>query len=541
MAEHVKPGRHNFTVVAVLVVLLAAITIAAVGSRFAATPEPTPVPSESPQAAPSPSREPSPVAATHSPAAVTSPTVDQLGDELELEEIAWWDTQSMGFGFTGFEPEPVPAVPDGYRQLRVGTLGGQVTAVRTLPDGWSRSYVSGPVHVRGRAEVLVVADDGSSSVVSVIEASTGTEEMLFEADEIVPAAVFSPDGSEIWYVKLERDTGEDVGLWRRPRQGHDESQILSGPLGEPFDAAGVTVWQLLFRTDGRYLMVQWCFGQVRCTTHILDVTTGDVRSTDALGWPFGFTDSLLVTQGLGPAHQRAQAFDLASSEQSSWSSGAFEVGTVVEIGRDWWLVGAQGSGSETFRLQLQSAARAERLATDADLAMTTFHLPYDAGLSPLPEGWVLRWPEPLGTWPEEDLRSRGLLIHVADGDTTELPPFVPEIAAATCPIAAPTETPLRHPVGPSRSELRSGVRYVQWSQDADVVTLAVGTPVIGTPQDYDDMPATQVRGHDARVVLIRDEGAPEIALLWQEGECTYTAWLAPGTTFDEAIDYAGRY
>lgn len=501
------------------------------------------------------SRAPSPSAESRSavplPSQTSAPSVDDLAD------IAWWDTGRVGFGFTGFEPEPVPAVPEGYRQLRVGTLDGRVTAIRTLPQEWSRSYASGPVN----GNVLLLSDDGVTSTVSTIEAATGAEETLFESELIIPAAALSPAGDEVWYVKLERETGADMGLWRRHGDRDEEEQLLPGPLGEPFEPtrtseSGVTIWQLHFSPDGRYLAVQWCFGQVRCTTTLLDVATREARASAELGWPFGFTDSQLVVKGAGGTEHVA-ALDLVSFDQSRWQTH-FEGGMPVKVEDAWVLVGAQGAGAPTQVLPLLRGARPEVLPGDGDVSFTTFHLAFDAGVV-LPPGWAIRWPEPaVGTWPAAlmpglaatttleaprigEVFAQGELINLGSGDRIELPLFVPEVAATGCEIAGPLKTPEGRPAGPSRSELRDGVRYVQWSRGADEVTLAVGTPVIGTPDHFPDEPETEVRGHPARLVVGREEARGGAALIWQEGDCTYTAWLAPGTTLDAAIEYASRY
>jgi hypothetical protein len=456
---------------------------------------------------------------------------------VDLGQVSWWDTQTAGFGVTGFEPQPLPAVPEAYRQLRVGTLDGRVTAVRTLPFGWSLSYASGPVD----DEVLVVADDGARSVISAIHGPTGAERTILETTRMVPAAALSAAGDTLWYVELDRDSGIDRGLWRATPDGRESSQVVPGPLGEPFEQAGITVWQLVMDPAGRFVAVQWCFGQVRCTTHVVDVETSDVRTTTQLGWPFGFTDTYLVTQGLSAGHQTPRGVDLESFDMMTWRASGFETGVTVRADDTWWLVGAQGAGARTFRLELVPGAGTQPLPADGDVTVTEFHLPYDAGVGPLPDGWALRWPEAFGTWPGEPVRSNGLLINLETGERIELAPFMPDLTSPSCAVPAPAQTPMGLASGASRSELRDGVRYVQWSQGQDVVTLAVGTPVIGTPAELGEMPATEVRGHPARVVLIGDEGVEEVALVWQEGDCTYTAWLAPGTSVDAAIEYAARY
>jgi hypothetical protein len=470
-----------------------------------------------------------PVAAT-ARASATAPPPTRPGSE-----VAWWDTGDFGFGFTGFEPEPVPAVPDGYRQLRVGTLDGRITAIRTLPDGWSRSYVSGPMD----GEVLVAADDGATSTVSIITAATRAERIAFASTDIVPAATIAPDADEIWYVRLRRADGRDLGVWRRPMGGGDEERMLAGPLGEPFEADPITIWQLHFDADGRWLVVQWCFGEVRCRTHVLDVSSGAMHTTEELGFPWGFTDALLVSRGVGGGP--VMALDLASGDVISWRS-TLESGVVVEARGSWWVAGAAGMGGPTRVLELVPGATLKALPGEPDPEMSEFHILFDAGVGPMPMGWALRHPSQLGTWPEDRAPvARGELVDLATGERIVLAPFRPELAAPDCPVVGPAETPSGRPAGPYRSELRDGVRHAQWSSGEDVVTVAVGVPVIGGLADLAGMAETTVRGHPARIVPIGDDGVGQIALVWEEGACTYTAYLAAGTAVEAALEYASRY
>lgn len=456
----------------------------------------------------------------------------------ELAAFAWWDTQQVDFGVIpeAPQPDPPPASPGGYRQLRVGTLDGRVTAVRTLPSTWSGSYVSGPVD----GEVLVVVDDGATSIVSTITAETGGEAVLFESDAIVPAAALSPGGDEIWYVKLDRRNGADMGLWRRARTGARDEQVVPGALGEPFDEVGITVWHVMVEPRGRAVAVQWCFGEVRCRTHVLNVGTGDVASTVEIGWPRGFTDTELVARGLRDGS--VVALDLATLESQTWPAVDFEGGWPVRTAGTWWMVGSQGVGDVTRALRLVPGADPEALDRHPGDELSGFRVPYDAGVAPLPDGWALRWPVAWPIWPGDGKTdSSGRLINVTTGAQIELPPFLPDLRDPDCEVVAPRETPAGLLAGPARFELREGVRHVRWSQGPDAVTLAVGTPVIGTPTELIDGVPVVVRGQEGRAVLIGDDAVGEAALVWQEDGCTYTAWLAPGTPLEAAVEYAAAY
>ena len=85
---------------------------------------------------------------------------------------------------------------------------------------------------------------------------------------------------------------------------------------------------------------------------------------------------------------------------------------------------------------------------------------------------------------------------------------------------------------------------VTWSLGTEEVTQAVammdnGQAPIGI--DPDGAPNARVRGRPASVIPIGDAPVSQIAIVWSVGDCTYTVWVGPGLTVDEAIEYAGRY
>lgn len=84
-----------------------------------------------------------------------------------------------------------------------------------------------------------------------------------------------------------------------------------------------------------------------------------------------------------------------------------------------------------------------------------------------------------------------------------------------------------------------------WGLGSDRLTEAVGEFGIGDPEEL-AVPegAAQhviVRGARAVVVPLGDEGVGEMAITWRSADCPYTIWLAPGTTLQDAIDYAARF
>ena len=87
-----------------------------------------------------------------------------------------------------------------------------------------------------------------------------------------------------------------------------------------------------------------------------------------------------------------------------------------------------------------------------------------------------------------------------------------------------------------------------WGIGDDALVLAVGEfrpgvlggpPAVGLPEG--DPQRVKVRGVDAEVFLVGDDGVGSIGISWLSGDCPYTLWLADGTTVVEAADYAVRF
>jgi hypothetical protein len=97
--------------------------------------------------------------------------------------------------------------------------------------------------------------------------------------------------------------------------------------------------------------------------------------------------------------------------------------------------------------------------------------------------------------------------------------------------------------GPPRVEEIDGTWHLSWSLGAEEVTQAM--EIKGNAQalglDPDAAPSAVVRGQPASVIPIGDAPVSQIAIVWSVGDCSYTVWVGPGLTVDEAIEYAGRY
>lgn len=92
---------------------------------------------------------------------------------------------------------------------------------------------------------------------------------------------------------------------------------------------------------------------------------------------------------------------------------------------------------------------------------------------------------------------------------------------------------------------RIGDRRFVWGSGPDRLTEAVGEFGVGHPDSFgipgESVQRVSIRGADAVVLPVGDEGVGEIAITWQAKACPYTIWLAPGTSLEDAIGYAARF
>jgi hypothetical protein len=118
----------------------------------------------------------------------------------------------------------------------------------------------------------------------------------------------------------------------------------------------------------------------------------------------------------------------------------------------------------------------------------------------------------------------------------------PPIGIGGCELLEPRELLSG---GAAGQPTRVGDRRFAWGSGPDRLTEAVGEFGVGDPDSLgipDGSPQRViVRGANAVVVPVGDEGVGEIAITWQSAECPYTIWLAPGTTLQDAIRYAARF
>lgn len=524
-ADQSRVRLRNLALLGGLAVLLVAsgLIIRGLPGEVASSFSPEPVPSQ--LASPTPAPEPLIIA----------------GADLPLSELAWWDLEHIAYGFIPeFTPPPDPPIqPPEHKLVRVGTLDGRVTAVVALHARWSHSYVSGPVGT----DVLIVDDVGGLSYVDVISAFDGSRTQLFASDAIIPAAVLSPDGSEVFYGKFNRTTGADEGLWRQPRNGGPETLVLAGPLGDPLDLSfnNLTIWRLTFSLDGLTIVAQSCFGEVRCSSHFVDVDTGSARSIDSIGWVRGVTDQAVIAPALVVDGRSLLSVDLQTLEQNGLPVGPEAV--PVRAGADWYLASSAGeTGSGQTRLfSIAEEADVSIPGEDADHPGTGVRELMERKGVFLPEGWVLRWPDIMWAPPQSlDAMAEAQLVNVVTGERLLLPVFRGVVTNPHCPLIPPAEMPEGQPAGSNIQTLESGVLIGQWGSGENVVFQAAGSiasPELASPEAVD----VTVRGHPGHAADIGSEFFRQGAFAWEEVGCQFTVWLGRGVSVDAAAEYASRY
>ena len=500
--------------------VLAVLALSACG-----TPNPRSASAGAPElVVPSSDVTPDPSAAAQSPA----------GD---LGTVAWWATETLAFGvIPEAPPDPDPPVnPGAFRQLSIGTLDGRVTAVLALHDAWGHSYVAGPYGT----DVLVANDVGTRSEVFLVSTLDGARTDLFASPEIVAAVALGDDGESIYYVELSRDGEDDLGLWRRAIDGGEATQVLPGPIGD--EAGDPRIWWVTADPlDGR-VVVQSCFGEVRCTTVVVDSATGETDERTDLGWPLGADGATFVANGLGPTGG-AYIWDLATDEPEFVAGAADSV--PVRVDGEWRLVRGEAGVPEGATLVIDSSGEVRRLAGDDRPGSVLDPLGERRGVS-LPNPWVMRWPPisihqlggPMGP------PGQGQLIDIATATRVDLP--MQEHATplgSPCEIPVPAEMPTGQRPGFGVPELLDGRWTVRWGPMGASVVVAAAPD---TPDQRDALEGAgtpvRVRGTDGEAVLIGDEGVGETAFTWSDAECRHTVWLPAGTTLDATIDYAERY
>ena len=214
-----------------------------------------------------------------------------------------------------WDPPPCPAAvaPSGAAAWfrldgivdEAGTLTGQRLTVGRLGAGGRtmdlppESFATGPTAGR----VLVGADDGARSRLSLVDVGAGCATILAEEDAVVRAALVTPDETAVVEHRVDRATRTDLGVWRVPLDGGRGRRLVPG-LAADARYGRTFGTELRWAPDGR-LAITAC-GEVRCRTRLLDTGSGRSTSVGPTGPVIGVT-----SDGAVVAHEPCGGFPCA--------------------------------------------------------------------------------------------------------------------------------------------------------------------------------------------------------------------------------------
>lgn len=501
-------ARAVTVLVAALVLAMAAVLALPLGRQPVGQ---LPAPVETPTPPPIPTQAPTP-----EPVTVEAALID-------LADLAWWEMER------GVAGAGEPAVD----RLRIGTLDGRLAADLALASGAFAGGPYGPL-------VLAGQDDGTISEVFLVSVEDGTRRQVLLSDGIVPVASVGADGS-VYFIHVDRGSGLDDGLWRLPPDGGAQELAAPGPLvaeALPGDAAAASAirWAMAWAPDGTVIAVQRCDAEDRCVTQLVDISAAIPRSQlipadHPVGPLVGLTDHDLVARA--PAHAPGEVIAVERSTLA-WRTLLSDAPAPVLLRvASAWVLAAEAGGAVRIQPISGPTRPWEVPAGSSDAPLMP---PAGSFGSPLPNGWMLRWPLRAAAG-----RDAGALVNVVSGQEIEVADAQPQVERPDCQFIPPRQLPSGAAPGPHLESFEGGVRYARWSRGPDRIVQATGAWIVGSPDELPPDGVHEVRGQPARIVLIGDESTGEIALVWEEGGCPYTVWLAPGTFFVDAEDYARRY
>ncbi|HEX5826278.1 MAG TPA: hypothetical protein VFY23_02060 [Candidatus Limnocylindrales bacterium] len=180
-------------------------------------------------------------------------------------------------------------------RLTLGMEGAASYRMELPPE----SSASAPVG----AVVMVAADDGTRSRVSLVDVARGCATALPDEAEVVRSAVLAPDGRSVVEHRVARVTRADLGIWRVSLDGGPDRRILGAPAADArYGRTFVT--ELRWLADGR-LGATSC-GERLCRTRVLDPSTGTAAMVGPTGPVVGF-----AADGAVIAHEACGGFPCA--------------------------------------------------------------------------------------------------------------------------------------------------------------------------------------------------------------------------------------
>ena len=164
------------------------------------------------------------------------------------------------------------------QRLTVGRLGAGGRTMDLPPE----SFATGP----SAGRVLVGADDGDRSRLSLVDVEAGCATRIAEEDAVVRAALVTPDGVAVVEHRVDRATRADLGVWRVPLDGGRDRRLVAGLAADARYGRTFST-ELRWAPDGQ-LAITAC-GEARCRTRLLDTASGRSTSVGPTGPVIGVT------------------------------------------------------------------------------------------------------------------------------------------------------------------------------------------------------------------------------------------------------------
>jgi hypothetical protein len=171
-------------------------------------------------------------------------------------------------------------------RLSIGTLGGATRRLDLPPE----SFATGPVG----GLVLVGADDGSRSRLSLVDAARGCAASIRDERAVARSAILAPDGSALVEHRVDRVTRADLGVWRVPLRGGRAARLAAGPAADERYGRTFTT-ELRWASDGR-IAVTSC-GERACRTRLVEPRTGRTVEVGPTGPVVGIDGDEVIAYG----------------------------------------------------------------------------------------------------------------------------------------------------------------------------------------------------------------------------------------------------
>lgn len=354
------------------------------------------------------STPPNSVGTSHSQA----PTEEVIAPSTpDLSQLGWFSMRAY-FGCAKSEEETTteaidPCADPGYPRdagwkLTVGLFNGQRRTLEKSfqdvrdPAVFWRAMPFGALV--GNDTVLFGYFDGRQSELSLHTVSPPSDELLFQSDRPISAAVMHLASGRFYAALVESDSRRDAGIWVG-RQGDSDTELLVAPRSDVAADQQINGWErsLYLTPDGSRLAIVDCQDR-RCDVRVHDAQTGALQVAqnelrqDAI---FGITNTALYGVFSCPAQPcGVSGLSLASGEVAllpiqGCPTGYGVVGSVVPQSQSL-LVAVQlpscGGRNAVVAWDSAGTARTVELAgeKDAEFVAATTGVGYA-----LPSGWVL--------------------------------------------------------------------------------------------------------------------------------------------------------